>query len=394
MFKKSTLSRKYTKLILMLLMIVITIIISFNIFTSSFIKTKENIAIAQMIPGWGRQYKPIMHDNLKPDAVAFGASWVRDAFDPVLSENIINLSFFNHGVSGATSYETKRFVESAAQNKNLKHAYLNVESFYDNKEGIKKQHGFEESILNIDTNGDINKYVQINRLKNKFTTGASLAYNFRLIMAKIRLENGENIGAISPSYQSIDWSHHKPDLEKLNQQIFTTKTFEIEQKIKNSTFYNLISSIKTLCKKNINVHVYETPHHALFKGCNSKYNNTLQIRKLLDPLRELCSDKLSYHSFLYPNSITLDGRKGDKKMSKFYRPDGHPTPYIGIHILRKIHNKNNNRVDTLEDFGSDLMKLSIDKSFKWIERKKNRCGGKWVEEDIQTLKKDEQRLID
>ena len=80
-----------------------------------------------------------------------------------LLENIINLSFFNHGVSGATSYETKRFVESAAQNKNLKHAYLNVESFYDNKKGIKKQHGFEENILNIDSNGDVNKYVEINK---------------------------------------------------------------------------------------------------------------------------------------------------------------------------------------------------------------------------------------
>jgi hypothetical protein len=97
---------------------------------------------------------------------------------------------------------------------------------------------------------------------------------------------------------------------------------------------------------------------------------------------------------LYPNSITLDGRKGNKKKSKLYRPDGHPTPFIGVHILRKIHNKNTDGMDTLEDFGSDLMKLSIDQSLKWIERKKNRCSGKWVEEDIQTLEKDEQKLIE
>ena len=390
---KQNFSRIYTRLILIVLTIIIFVIISFNVLTASFIKTKQNIAIAQMIPGWSRQYKPIMHDELNPTAVAFGASWVRDAFDPILSENLTGFLFFNHGVSGATSYESKRFVQSAIKNSSIKHAYLNLESFYDSPESAKTKHMFVENNLLVKSNGERNRFVALHRFKNLYTSGASINYNFRLIKARIKINKGQTIKTISPSYQSINWDAHRDKLNNINEKIFYPGGINvIKQNVKVPKFNNLIETVKILCEKQIKVHIYETPHHVLFKGCNKKFNHSLLVLKRLELLNAQCRKNLSYHSFLYPNAITLDGINNIKKTSKFYRPDGHPTPYVGVEILKKIHGIKKEKGYTLIDFGTNLMDLSFDEAKSWIRRRKGRCEGVWHEGDTETLNIDKQKL--
>ena len=84
--------------------------------------------------------------SFKSKSVSFGASWVRDAFDPIISENITGSSFFNHGISGATAYESFRFIQSIIANSDLINAYINIESFYDPLNGQLKKQGFDEKI--------------------------------------------------------------------------------------------------------------------------------------------------------------------------------------------------------------------------------------------------------
>tara|TARA_B110000438_G_scaffold294774_1_gene336698 strand:- start:310 stop:1497 length:1188 start_codon:yes stop_codon:yes gene_type:complete len=390
---KKNISRLHTKQILIVLITALFIVVTFNILTVSFLKTKENIATAQMIPGWGRQYKPIMHDILKPEAVAFGASWVRDAFDPILSESLIGFTFFNHGISGGTSYETKRFVQSAISSSSMKHAYLNVESFYDAPEGSKKQYGFDENNLLIKKNGEPNVFVRLNRFKNLYTSGASINFNFQLIKARIKLMNGESIATISPSFQSINWTQHQSKLKEITKEIFSPNgPTSINQSIKTPTFNDLKETVTILCEKNINVHVYETPHHSIFKGCNNKYNHTNYLRIQLEALKPQCGSNLTYHSFLYPNAITLEGIDSNKNSSIFFRPDGHPTPYLGLEMLKEIHSIKSDSTSNLIDFGTNLMDLSLDQTRNWIDRRKGRCQGNWSKEDLIVLGMDKDKL--
>ena len=78
--------------------------------------------------------------------------------------------------------------------------------------------------------------------------------------------------------------------------------------------------------------------------------------------------------------------------NKFYRPDGHPTPYLGIEILKKLHNLSYDSKPNLEDFGVDLMKMPLNEMKAWVRNRQNRCSGVWEEKDMLILKSDINQL--
>jgi len=114
----------------------------------------DNQAIVQLLSGWGRTYKPILYDEVQPQVAVFGASWARDAFDPIETTRLLGRSVFNHGVSGATRYETRRFADSALDNPNLRVAIINLNTFYRDKVAARFRYGFDESILNVDADAE------------------------------------------------------------------------------------------------------------------------------------------------------------------------------------------------------------------------------------------------
>ncbi|MCP4979418.1 MAG: hypothetical protein GY935_02860 [Gammaproteobacteria bacterium] len=87
----------------------------------------------QLLAGWGRTYKPILYDELQPDIAVFGASWARDAFDPIETGELLGGRVFNHAVSGGTTYETRRFADSAPDNENLEAVIINLNTFLPKK---------------------------------------------------------------------------------------------------------------------------------------------------------------------------------------------------------------------------------------------------------------------
>ena len=112
----------------------------------------------------------------------------------------------------------------------------------------------------------------------------------------------------------------------------------------------------------------------------------------MEALKPQCGTNLTYHSFLYPNAITLDGIDSNKNSSRFFRPDGHPTPYVGLEMLKKIHNIKTDSISNLIDFGINLMDLSLDETGNWIDQKKGRCQGNWSKEDLTVLERDKDKL--
>ena len=59
-----------------------------NLAAYRYMLRQENQTIVQLLSGWGRMYKPILYDEIKPEIAVFGASWARDGFDPIETVSI------------------------------------------------------------------------------------------------------------------------------------------------------------------------------------------------------------------------------------------------------------------------------------------------------------------
>ena len=143
-------ARRFLRIFAICVVVIACIVASVNLVAYRYMLRENNQAIVQLLSGWGRIYKPILYDELKPGVAVFGASWARDAFDPIETGRLLGRRVFNHGVSGGTPYETRRFVDSALDNPQLEAAVINLDTFYRDELGARFRYGFDESILDVD----------------------------------------------------------------------------------------------------------------------------------------------------------------------------------------------------------------------------------------------------
>ena len=119
------------------------VVAAVNLVAYNYMLHENNQTIVQLLAGWGRMYKPILYDEVKPNVAIYGASWARDAFDPEATGKTIGLKVFNHAVSGSTPYETRRFADSSLDNPNLQAAIINLNTFYRSEIGARVRYGFD-----------------------------------------------------------------------------------------------------------------------------------------------------------------------------------------------------------------------------------------------------------
>ena len=81
-------------------LLIASVVASVNLLAYRYMLSDDNQAIVQLLSGWGRIYKPILYDEIKPEIAVFGASWARDAFDPLETSRLLGRRVFNHGGSG------------------------------------------------------------------------------------------------------------------------------------------------------------------------------------------------------------------------------------------------------------------------------------------------------
>jgi len=146
--------RRFVRIFAWCVSVIAVIVACVNLVAYSFMLRDDNQTIVQLLAGWGRMYKPILYDEAKPNVAVYGASWARDAFDPVATSRVIGLKLFNHAVSGGTAYETRRFADSSLDNPDLQAAIINLNTFYRSspraRVGMASMNPFWMSIPSID----------------------------------------------------------------------------------------------------------------------------------------------------------------------------------------------------------------------------------------------------
>jgi hypothetical protein len=347
---------------------------------------EANQDIVQLLAGWGRMYKPILFDEIRPNIAVYGASWARDAFDPITTGDLVGRRVFNHAVSGGTAYETRRFGDSSLDNPELEAAVINLDTFFRDELAARNRYGFDESILDVDPEGHANRWVGLRRGYSLALTGWAAGANLELISSILQRDRGVSKPEYLRAYESADLTRRKKTMKEARKRIFPARgdsaklaTGEPRQLLQAEP-PELLRMIDGFCGAGIDVYAYFTPTHARQMSCDTHATEELAALALLRRKQQSCGAKIRFFDFGYPNAVTLEGLFTSVESSEYYRPDNHPRPTVGLLMAARMFEAEfpaGTPQILRDDFGVDLMSHADPES--WILQRAARCVGDWGE---------------
>jgi hypothetical protein len=383
-------ARRFLRIFISSVLAIACVVATVNLVAYRYMLRPDNQAIVQLLSGWGRIYKPILYDEIKPEVAVFGASWARDAFDPITIGELLGRRFFNHGVSGGSRYETRRFADSALDNPNLQVAIINLDTFYREETGARFRYGFDESILDVDAEHRPNRFVALRRAYSLALGGWAVGANIKLISTILARDRGVAKPDYLESYEHGDLTRRH--LAPIAKRIFppegqapggstTPAKLQPEQT-------DLGIMIDGFCNKGVDVYAYFTPSHTRKQSCDLDATEEIAALEFLRGKQTSCAARIHYFHFSYPNAMTLEGVLTPVKASRYYRPDGHPRPTAGLVMAARMFEKPfpaDTSPALQQDFGVDLLNHSDAEG--WLRQRAARCLGDWGEQGYSELKK-------
>jgi hypothetical protein len=325
----------------------------------------ENQTIVQLIDGWARVYKPILFDHFDPQVAVFGASWARDAFDPVTAGRLTGLDWFNHAVSGSTPYETRRFVESALDDPNLGAVVLNLDTFLRPGIDVRMKYGFDEALLDQGPDGRPTRWLAARREYAITLSGAAIGNNLEVLRAIRARAAGLDVSEYLESYDRFDFAGRDADIGRMRAQLERQGAATsapagpwLADLPLPPGKAELERTVETLCRLDIDVYAYFTPGMVVEGREGRGIAATLHGLELLRRHQPTCRARLRYYNFNYPNAVTLDGLAATGRFSEYYRPDGHPRPTLGLLMAARMFGRpfpEGTPPAIAADFGVDLL---------------------------------------
>lgn len=372
-------------------LLIAALVASVNLVSYQYMLRPDNQSIVQLLSGWGRMYKPILFDAIKPNVAVYGASWARDAFDPATSSDLLGKTLYNHAVSGGTAYETRRFGDSSLDNPDLETAIINLDTFFRDQRVARFRYGFDESILDLDADRRPNRWVGISRAYSLALTGWAVGANLELISAIRARDSGVEISEYLEAYERADQTRRQSTMNSLRQSIFEANTSVMptdESNVLDNVDLppELDKMLDGFCGLGIDVYAYYTPAHARQLTCDPQAREKIVALDYFRRKQKQCDARIKYFDFGYPNAVTLEGVLAPVKSSEYYRPDGHPRPTVGLLMAAKMFARDFPSATPMvvqRDFGTDLLDNANPEA--WLQARAARCTGDWVASDKAAL---------
>jgi hypothetical protein len=367
------------------------VVIGANMLTFRELLQPQHQAAVEMISGWGRTYKPILFDRFRPRVASFGASWVRDAFDPEVISAMLGKLFYNFGISGCQPYEVRRFLQSALSIHSLETVIINLDSMIDDPTHPRTQFGFNEALLNVDADGHANPFMDAQRMFAVTLSGASIGYNIEVNQALWKLKNGASKEDVIPSFDRYDYSAAAVRERALlaRAQVIDASAPAASGELSKSPGAAVDGGLgeefdramTAVCAEKIQVFLYTTPGQVLLKAANPPALRTrIAWYERLQGWNDRCGGRIHYFDFNYPNALTMEGVMNVPPRAEYYRRDGHPRPTVGEAMIAAMFPgssaEGSGRLSS--DFGTDLLALSKPAALDWIARTQDRWQGQWA----------------
>jgi hypothetical protein len=356
---------RFLKVFALTIVLVVVLVAAFTRFAYWQMLKPQNQTIVQLIDGWARIYKPILIDHSDPQVVVFGASWARDAFDPLETGRLTGREWFNHAVSGATPYEMRRFVESSMDLARLEAVVLNLDTFLRPDAIIRMKRGFDEALLDTDPEGIPTRWLTIQREIAITLSGAAIGNSLEVLDAVRMRDLGVDPAEYLDSYERHDFAGREADIERMRAAArelgggaaAPTGPVLSELPLPPGTA-ELERVLGLLCRKSIDVHAYFTPVMILQGEQGRGLASTLHGLDVQTRRRRDCRARLHFYNFNYPNAVTQDGLEARERFSQYYRPDGHPRPTLGLLMVARMFGTefpDDTAPAIVADFGFDLL---------------------------------------
>ena len=386
--------RRFLRILAIGVVTIASVVACINLVAWRYMLAEENQAIVQLLSGWGRIYKPILYDDIKPEIAVFGASWARDGFDPIETGKLLGRRVFNHGVSGGSAYETRRFADSALGNPNLQAAIVNLDTFFRNETAARFRYGFDESILNVDAEHRPTPFVGLRRAYSLALGGWAFGANVKLISTILARDRG----VARPDYLE---SYEQRNLTRRNMKPLRDRIFPDPERARRTTAgytepqegvipdEELDILIEGFCANGVDIYAYFTPTHMYKQSCDVTASRELAALDYLRRKQRSCVSRIQYFQFAYANMVTLEGVLSPVKASHFYRPDGHPRPTAGLMMAASMFDKPfppGTPPMLAQDFGIDLISHAAAEG--WLLERAARCDGDWGEQGYDAMKQE------
>jgi hypothetical protein len=363
-----------------------------NVLAFRYMLREDNQSIVQLLAGWGRTYKPVLYDRFEPEVAVFGASWARDAFDPIEVGKLLGRKVFNHAVSGGTAYETRRFADSALTNPNLRAAIINLDTIY-GAEDARTKYGFDEAVLNFNPDLTPNRWVALSRAYSLVFTGWAIGADLDVLTAVRARERGAPPSEYLASYEQADLTTRREQLEAARARVLPESSptvgrapevsagqgpLEDPSPFQVAALAELELMIDRLCERGVDVYLYFTPRNMFEQNCDPDAQLARYTLELARRKQAMCAAKIGYFDFAYPNAVTLEGVTAPVTQSVYYRPDGHPRPTVGILMAAQMFgvDVSAESEDVQRDFGVDLLRDPNPEA--WLRERAARCVGVWA----------------
>jgi len=375
-------ARRFLRIFAVTVILVALVVSAVNLVAYRYMLRADNQSIVQLLAGWGRMYKPILYDEVRPQVAVFGASWARDAFDPVETGRVIGKTVFNHAVSGGTAYETRRFADASLDNPELEAAIVNLDTFYRSELGARTRYGFDESILDVDPQRKPNSWVGLKRAYSLTLTGWAAGANLKLISTILARDRGLAPAEYLEAYEQADHTRRRGRMELVKKRLFpeTAVAPAAVSPVPVEVPAELDFLIDGFCARGVDLYAYFTPAHMRQNSCDAQASEEFAVLDLLRRKQASCSARIRYFDFAYPNAMTLEGVFTPVKSSEYYRPDGHPRPTVGLLMAARMFDRElppSTPESLRQDFGVEL--LTLTNAEGWLRERAARCRGDWGE---------------
>jgi len=327
-------ARRFLRVFSFTVLAVAALAMAFNRYGYTLMTDPANQTIVQMTGGWSRVYKPILVDYFDPEVLVFGASWARDAFDPQAMEQFTGKRWFNHAVTGATSYEVRRFVESAADVDSVTTVVLNLDTFLVPGREIRRKAGFDETLLDQDAAGQPTRWLDARRWLAVTLSGSAIGNNVEVLAAIRARDAGKPQSEYLESFDRFRYAGHESAAAAVRARLATglddaLDTTPLADLPEPPGLPDLERALAVLCRKPVDIHGYFTPTLVLLGDTRRGLAAQLHGLRLMRKMQPHCRARLHFHNFNEVNALTLDGIHGETGESEWFREDGHPRPTIG-----------------------------------------------------------------
>ena len=185
-------TNRYPVWFLGVVLLAIVALMGFNWAAGIYIFSHPQGASVETLSGFERTLKPVWLQQIRPELVFVGSSRVRDGFDPTLIDPALHVKSFNYGASSITPYETRRFVQDALAQPDVKNIVVALDAFDSNDGAGEALPAFDETRLAVTPLGAPTQHRALWLFTTHYLSGGALGMNALSVWSLVQLKQGQS----------------------------------------------------------------------------------------------------------------------------------------------------------------------------------------------------------